>query len=122
MLRNFKVLFVVLVATMLAVSAYAFAAANTVPTTKAGDGAGAISGYTVSNVVYNLNSSDPTLLDSVDFTLDAAATNVQIKLVAAGSQWYSCSVVSGNDWTCDTTTPAQSVSTMDELEVVATSN
>ena len=122
MLRNLKVLFVLFVAVVLAVSAYAFAAANTVPTTKAGTGAGAISGYTVSNVVYNLNSSDPTLLDSVDLTLDAAAINVKIKLVNAGSTWYDCSVVSGNDWTCDTSTPAQTVATMDELEVVASSN
>lgn len=122
MLRNFKVLSVVMVAILLAVSAYAFAAANTVPTTKAGTGAGAISGYTVSNVVYNLNASDPTLLDSVDLTLDAAATNVQIKLVAAGSTWYDCTNTSGNVWNCDTTTPAQTVAAMDELEVVANSN
>ena len=122
MLRNMKVLFVLLVAIVLAVSAYAFAAANTVPTTKAGTGAGAISGYTVSNVVYNLNTSDPTQLDSVDLTLDAAATNVQIKLVAAGSTWYDCTNTSGNVWNCDTTTPAQTVASMDELEVVANSN
>lgn len=122
MLRNFKVLFVVLVATMLAVSAYAFAAANTVPTTKAGDGAGVISGYTVSNVGYTLNTSDPSVLDAVTLTLDAAATNVKIKLVAAGSTWYDCTVVTGNNWTCDTTSPTQTVATMDELEVVASSN
>lgn len=121
MLRNFKVLFVVVIAVVLAVSAYAFAAANTVPDTQAGAGSGTISGYTVSNVVYNLNASDPTLLDSVEFTLDAAATSVQIKLVAAGSTWYGCTNVL-NDWTCDTTSPAQSVATMDELEVVASGN
>ena len=122
MFRNLKVLSIILVVIVLAVSAYAFAAANTVPTTRAGTGAGAISGYTVSNVVYNLNASDPTVLDSVDLTLDAAATNVQIKLVAAGSSWYDCSIVSGNDWTCDTASPAQTVASMDELEVVASSN
>jgi hypothetical protein len=120
MLRNFKVLSIVLVVIVIASSAYAFAAANTVPATKAGDGAGAISGYTVSAVVYNLNASDPTSLDSVDFTLDAAATNVQIKLVAAGSTWYDCVVDTGNDWTCDTT--GATVSSMDELTVIATSN
>ena len=122
MLRNLKVLSVILVVIVLAASAYAFAAANTVPATKAGSGSGAISGYTVSNVIYNLNTSDPSLLDSVDLTLDAAAVNVQIKLVNAGSTWYDCSVVSGNDWTCDTTSPAQTVAAMDELEVVASSN
>lgn len=117
-----KYIVIVLVVIVIALSAYAFAAANTVPATKAGAGSGVISGYVVSNVVYNLNATDPTVLDSVDLSLDAAAVNVKIKLVAAGSTWYNCTVVSGNDWTCDTSSPALSVSTMDELEVVATSN
>ena len=125
MLRNMKVLSIALVVIVLAVSAYAFAASNTVPATKAGDGAGVISGYTVTNVAYNLNSTDPTSLDSVDFTLSAAATQVQIKLVAAGSVWYACDdgVSSGINWTCDTTvgTPA-TMDAIDELKVVAASN
>ena len=120
MLRNLKVLSIVAVVIVLAVSAYAFAAANTVPATKAGDGSGVISGYTVSNVAYNLNAADPSTLDSVDFTLSAAATQAQIKLVAAGSTWYTCSVVTSNNWTCDTTGAA--VSSMDDLQVVAASN
>jgi hypothetical protein len=48
MLRNFKVLLIGLVVIVIASSAYAVAAANTVLATKAGDGSGAISGYTVS--------------------------------------------------------------------------
>ena len=119
MLRNLKVLSIVAVVIVLAVSTYAFAAANTVPTTKAGDGSGVISGYTVSNVVYNLNATDPSALDSVDLSLSAAATQVQIKLVAAGTTWYDCTVVSGNDWTCDTS--GATVASMDELKVVAAS-
>lgn len=122
MLRNIKVLLIVLVVIVLGVSAYAFAAANTVPDTKAGAGSGVVSGYTVSSVVYNLNATDPTKLDSVNFSLDAAAVNVKIKLVAAGSTWYSCTVVTGNNWTCDTTSPAADVASMDQLNVVATSN
>jgi hypothetical protein len=120
MFRNLKVLFVVAVVVVLAVSSYAFAAANTVPDSHAGAGSGDISGYTVSAVAYNLNATDPATLDSVDFTLSAAATQVKIKLVASGSTWYDCSVVTSNNWTCDTS--GASVSTMDELNVVATSN
>jgi hypothetical protein len=120
MFRNLKVLAIVAVVIILAVSTYAFAAANTVPATKAGDGSGVISGYTVSNVVYNLNATNPASLDSVDFTLSAAATQAQIKLVAAGSTWYTCTIVTGNDWTCDTT--GATVATIDELKVVAASN
>ena len=120
MFRNLKVLSIVAVVIVLAISTYAFAAANTVPATKAGAGSGVISGYTVTNVVYNLNTTDPTTLDSVDFTLSALATKVQIKLVAAGSTWVTCTVVTGNNWTCDTT--GTSVSSIDELNVVASSN
>lgn len=119
MLNNLKVMFVVLVVVVLAVSAYAFAAANTVPDSKAGAGSGVVSGYTVTSINYNLNATDPTVLDSVDFTLSAAATTVKIKLVAAGTTWYDCSLVSGMDWTCDTTTPSISVGTIDQLDVVA---
>ncbi len=122
MFRNFKILFVLLAMIVLAVGVYAFAAANTVPDTRAGAGSGTISGYTVSSVVYNLNSSDPSLLDSVAFTLSDAAVTAKIKLVAAGSTWYNCTNTLNNDWTCATTSPAQDVESMDQLEVVATSN
>jgi hypothetical protein len=118
--RTFKALLAVMVVMILAGAAYAFAAANTVPATKAGDGSGVISGYTVSNVVYNLNATDPSTMDSVDFDLSAAAVTAKIKLVAAGSTWYDCTVVTGTSWTCDTT--GVTVSSIDQLRVVATSN
>ena len=44
--RTFKVLFVVMAVMVMAGATYAFAAANTVPATKAGDGSGVVSGYT----------------------------------------------------------------------------
>ena len=56
--RTFKALLAVMTVLILAGAAYAFAAANTVPATKAGDGLGVISGYTVTNVVYDLNATD----------------------------------------------------------------
>lgn len=119
MLKTFKILFIAVVVIVLAAAAYAFAAANTVPATKAGSGAGAITGYTVSAITYTLNAADPTTLDAVNFTLSAAATQVKVRLVDAGS-WYTCTLVSGNDWTCATT--GLLVSTMDNLTVVAASN
>ncbi len=118
--RTFKVLLAVMIVMILAGAAYAFAAANTVPATKAGDGSGTISGYTVTNVVYNLNTTDPSTMDSVNFDLSAAAVTAKIKLVAAGSTWYDCTLVSGNSWTCDTT--GVTVVSIDQLRVIATSN
>ena len=117
--RTFKVLLAVMTVMILAGAAYAFAAANTVPATKAGDGSGTISGYTITNVVYNLNATDPSTLDSVDFDLSAAAVTAKIQLVAAGT-WYDCTVVTGNSWTCDTT--GVTVVSIDQLRVIATSN
>ncbi len=120
MLRNFKVLFIVIVIAVLSLSAYAFAAANTVPATKAGDGSGVISGYTVTSVVYTLNGTDPTTLDEVSFDLGAAATQVQAQLVATTGTWYACTLDTGTVWQCDTT--GLTVSSIDQLRVVAASN
>ena len=119
MLRSLKVLFVLFTIVVISVATYAFAAANTVPDTKAGDGSGAVSGYTVTGVVYNLNASNPATLDSVDFDLGAAATQVQVQLVTAGT-WYTCALDTGTVWTCSTTGLA--VSTINQLRVVAASN
>jgi len=119
MYKNLKVLFAVVAILAIAAASYAFAAANTVPDTLAGDGTGDVSGYTVTDVVYNLNATNPNTLDSVAFDLGAAAAQVQVQLVASGS-WYGCTLDSGTVWECDTTGLA--VSSIDQLRVVAASN
>lgn len=95
----------------------AVAASNTVPTSRAGDGAGTISGYTVSSIAYTLNSSNPQTLDKVEFDLDAPASAVKVRLQSAGGTWYSCTNPSGNHWQCNTS--GQQVAPADELRVVA---
>lgn len=116
--RRRRLLLALAVAGVLGSATYAFTASNTVPASKAGDGSGTISGYTVSGVSYTLNATNPANLDSVDFTLDAAASVVKIKLVSSGSTWYDCTNTSGNDWSCATTGAA--VQPADQLQVVAT--
>jgi hypothetical protein len=118
MLRNLKVLFVLFMIVVISVATYAFADANTVPDTKAGDGSGTVSGYTVTGVVYTLNAN-PATLDSVAFDLGAAAAQVQAQLVSGGT-WYDCALDTGTVWECDTT--GLTVVTIDQLRVVATSN
>ncbi len=120
MLRNFKILFVVFVVLAISVTAYAFAASNTVPDTKAGDGSGTVSGYTVTSVAYTLNGTDPSTLDTVSFDLGAAAATVKVQLVATTGSWYACTLDTGTVWDCDTT--GLDVSTIDQLRVVASSN
>jgi hypothetical protein len=107
---------------ILAVSMSGFAAANTVPASKAGDGAGAITGYTIANVKYNLNATDPRNIDSVTFTggPSAGTHTVKIKLVSTGSTWYSCTIAATNS--CNTTSPPADVASANELRVVAADN
>ncbi len=118
-IRRFRYIAALIAAVCVAVGAYAFTASNTVPGSSAGAGSGAISGYTVSNVAYTLGTV-PTNMDAVTFTLDRAAGTVKAQVQSGGS-WYTCSNTSGNDWTCDTTSPQATVQPADQLTVVATS-
>jgi hypothetical protein len=115
--RSIKVLAIVIVAFAFASVATAYAATNSVPNSKAGDGSGTISGYTVSAIHYVLNST-PTTIDSVTFTLNSApvsGSTIKIKLVSAGTTWYTCT----NTTTAVTcTTTGATVLSADSLQVV----
>jgi hypothetical protein len=99
MLRNLKVILFALGIIVIAGSAYAFAAANTVPATNAGYAASVVSGYTVSNIVYDLDDTDPTLVDAITFDVSpTSGTNkalvVKIQTADSGS-WTTCSLSDG---------------------------
>ena len=103
---------------VLSVSGYAFTASNTVPNASVGQGSNTISGYTVSSVAYNLNSSNPANLDSVTFTISpTTASLVKIQLASGGS-WYSCTNTSGSV-SCATTSPQATAAAATSLNVVA---
>ena len=106
---------------IVALSAFGFAAANTVPASQAGDGNGAVSGYTISNVHYTLNAANPRNIDKVTFKLNVApiaGSTMEVKLVAAGTVWYACTNVTVT-LTCDTTVGTQAtVLGSDDLRVV----
>ena len=110
---------VVIIAALVGLGAYLFTASNTVPNTNAGAGSGTISGYTISSVAYNLNSTTPTNIDSITFSISpATAGTVKIQLVSGGT-WYSCTNSSGSV-TCDTTAGTQAtVAPANQLTVVA---
>lgn len=115
---------VVMFAVLLLLSAvsYGFAAANVLPETGAGDGQNTISGYTVTNVSYTLNSTTPSNIDKVAFDIaptdgaDAPAT-VKAKLVSASSTWFACTVTTGTTWECTVT--GITATAADELRVIA---
>jgi len=106
---------------VLAASAYAFAAANVVPESGAGDGANTVSGYTVTNVTYTLNSTNPANLDAVKFNIAptagaAAPITVKAQLVTSGA-WFDCALVSGAQWSC--TVSGVTAAAANNLRVVA---
>lgn len=94
-----RLLYPLLLALVLAAVTFAYAAANTVPASYAGDGSNTISGYTVSNVHYVLDSTNPANISQVTFTLDQPANDVRIQLVTGGT-WFTCTS-SGTSVTCN---------------------
>jgi len=114
-----RTIVVAVLALAVASGVYAFAATNTVPGSTAGAGSGAISGYTVSNIQYTLNSSNPANLDAVGFTIaPAAASTVKIQVAAVGA-WYNCTNAAGTV-SCNTTVGTQATAAgATQLTVVA---
>jgi hypothetical protein len=117
---HIRLLLVIVLVVLAATGAYVFTASNTVPNTNAGAGSGTISGYTITGVAYNLNSSVPTNIDSVTFTIaPTTAGTVKIQVVNGGT-WYTCTNSSGSV-SCDTTVGTQAtVAPANQLTVVAT--
>lgn len=91
---------------LMAAAGSAFLAANTVPASKAGDGSGQVTGYTVSAIHYTL-ASNPQQVASVQFKLDSApptGSTVKAQLATSGP-WFDCTL-SGTpavDASCTTT-------------------
>jgi|GEM_PF-1973205 len=118
--RSIKFFIVVLVAFAFASVATAYAASNTgIPLQTAGDGANNISGYTISNVAYTLDTN-PQDIASVTFNLSADAVNVKIKLVALGATWYTCTVTHSGLYPVSCNTSGATVLSATELRIVAT--
>lgn len=115
----------VLLAAVLASGSYALTAANTVPASKAGDGEGAVTGYTASAIHYALNATDPSKADTVTFTLDTAPATggtVKVEVDNATGNWYTCTNVT-TAVTCPLnvlpTASGVNVADIDQLRVVA---
>lgn len=109
-----------MMAAVSSVATYGLSSSNTPPVTRAGAGARPVSGYTVTNVHYNLNATDPRNIDSVTFDVDVgppAGAAMKVKLESAGTAWYGCSA-RGVTLTCDTTVPQVTAAVADELAVV----
>lgn len=122
MFKKGRVAAIIVIALILSVTTYAFAAANTVPDTAAGDGVGAISGYAISGVTYTLDSTY-TNITKVSFTAipttpPTGTVFFSIKLINGANTWFTCAAgSSSNSWDCTVT--GTTVKQADELRVVA---
>lgn len=127
--RTFRSIVIMIVALAFASTTYALAASNTFDANgggSAGDGSDAVSGYLVSNVTYNLDTVDPSLIKSVEFDLSPTGANsVQVSLTntATSTETFSsgCTGVSDH-FTC--TFPVTGAGTVtagsaDSLRVIA---
>jgi hypothetical protein len=113
---------------VIAGGAYAFTAANTVPNSTVGAGSGTVSGYTVSNIHYNLDSTTPLNIDSLTFAVSpvipstgSGKVQVQAALTSGGPYSYTCTTnTAGDTVTCATTSPSQlTADKLSSLTVVA---
>lgn len=113
--RGVRVAIAAVAAVAIAGGAYAFTAANTVPTSNAGAGSATVSGYVVTNVHYVLDATTPGNIDSLTFTISPVIPNtgsgkvvIQAALSTGGPNTYTCTTdVTGALVTCPTTTPTQ---------------
>jgi hypothetical protein len=127
--RNRKVAVVIGVLAALAIGggAYAFTASNTVPATTVGAGSGVVSGFTVTNLHYNLNTTTPANIDSLTFTISPVVPStssgkvvIAAALSTGGPTNYTCtSDTAGSIVTCPTTSPQLTAALLTGVTVVA---
>lgn len=90
---------------IMTVGNYAFTASNTVEASAAGQGTGAITGYTISTVQYTLDTSSGTAnVTGVSFSITPtsggqAPTAVRARLTGTGT-YQGCTFTVGTTWTC----------------------
>lgn len=126
-LKRGPVLAVIAAIAVFAVGGAAFTAANTVPTTSAGDGAATVSGFTITSIVYVLNGTTPSDIDTITFTATADNGNTNnpgsmfVRPDSTSSEYYTCTRAGGiapaHDLTCDVT-PTNATSNV-QLTVLA---
>ncbi|TAJ19020.1 MAG: hypothetical protein EPO65_07800 [Dehalococcoidia bacterium] len=111
-------------ATVMAVGGMAYTAANTVPATVAGSGSGAVSGYTISSIVYNVNASDPRNVDSITFSYSPSSPDPTRARVSGdnGTTWFNCdsAIVGGSDSVTACATSGLTVAAVSTLIIVLT--
>jgi len=124
---RYRILALLVLAVVLSAATYGFAAANTVDESFAGEGSDDISGYVVSNITYDLSSSNPNSFTNVSFDMltDAGNPVVASAEVYAGIgdgtdiDWVTCSPGTTYDYDCALGTVTITVTNAIEFHVAA---
>jgi hypothetical protein len=114
---------ILIVALVFASTAFALAASNTLPAdVKAGDGNSNITGFTVSNVDYNLQAGSPSYIKSVDLTFLASDPVAGEVAALIGTDEASCAIDPTDDhvWNCTFADSTVDVLSAASLRVIAT--
>jgi hypothetical protein len=109
---------------VLVTGSYAFTATNTVAPSTAGSGTGGISGYSATQIHYNLNATTPTNIDSYSFTIGptppgGATLKSRLENTAGtvATTWLTCTI-SGTTVSCGSNL-AFPLASADTITVVA---
>ncbi|MFN2640601.1 MAG: hypothetical protein ABR548_01710 [Actinomycetota bacterium] len=111
---------------IIAAAAFGLTASNTVAASSSGAGEGTISGYTISNVAYTLDSTSPDTVSAVSFrvaTDDVSSTSAFAISAKLDSKWSAnCDTrtfeTTYTSVTCSYTGSLPAVETADSLRVV----
>ena len=122
-----KIMVAALAAAVIGGGVYAFTASNTVPATTAGSGNSVVSGYTITNLHYVLNTTTPGNIDSVTFTITPVVPStstgkvvIAAALSTGGPTNYTCTTdTTGATVTCATITPQLTAALLTGITVVA---
>ncbi len=108
---------------ILATAGFGFAAGNTVDPSRAGDGEGAITGFDITDITYDVNTTNPSMLSTVSFTVNNGSvvpSDVWVTLVDGSTTWDDCTAASGASMPADFTCAVNvAVVDADLLRVVA---
>lgn len=113
--KRSRLVFLLVLAVILAAATYGFAAANTgVSDHSFAEGSGVVSGYEVSSIQYNLDDANPANIESLSFNLGGtsyvAPTTVYVQVVD-GNSLHSCSSITDNGSDADVVCAAADLGT-----------
>ena len=105
-----------LLVVIISFTAFAFASSRT-GAPAGGEGAGPISGWTVSGIHYVL-AEDSSLLAAVEFDLDQQARTVRVGFSSREPLFFECVNPTARHWVCDLESQWR-VSDLDQFRVIA---